>query len=272
MKNNTPLTRLGNKAAIAKKILPYFPDHSIYIELFFGAGGMFFNKPKAQYNILNDLDSDVYNLWVVIQERKQELIDFIYSLPYHIELFDYWKINIETDPIRKAARFIFLSNFTYLGKGDTLLFITRQNSKKIVLEHLEGDYINMIADVQFMSSDFRDVFKNMQWLGEHKGNNKKVLVYADPPYLGCANIYRHSQGNLISWTESDFIDLLEMFQSKRDIRFAVSEFNHPFIIEQAIDRGLNIIEIGERRNLSGKAERKTEILITNYDYQKKLFD
>lgn len=32
----------GNKNAIAHKIIPYFPIHDIYLEPFFGAGGMFF--------------------------------------------------------------------------------------------------------------------------------------------------------------------------------------------------------------------------------------
>ena len=47
------LRRLGNKQAIAEKIQTYFPAHKIYIEPFFGAGGMFFNKRKAKYNIVN---------------------------------------------------------------------------------------------------------------------------------------------------------------------------------------------------------------------------
>jgi len=48
------LRRLGNKSKIAHEIQKYFPAHEIYIEPFFGAGGMFFNKPKAKYNIIND--------------------------------------------------------------------------------------------------------------------------------------------------------------------------------------------------------------------------
>lgn len=67
------LRRLGNKQAIAEKIIPYFPAHKIYIEPFFGAGGMFFNKPKAKYNIVNDLDSDVFNLFDIILNRKDGL-------------------------------------------------------------------------------------------------------------------------------------------------------------------------------------------------------
>ena len=46
------LRRLGNKKKIAEQIQGYFPEHKIYIEPFFGAGGMFFYKPKVKYNIL----------------------------------------------------------------------------------------------------------------------------------------------------------------------------------------------------------------------------
>ena len=67
------LKRLGNKNNIAKEIQKHFPPHKIYIEPFFGAGGMFFNKPKAKYNIVNDLDSDVFNLFDVVMNQKEEL-------------------------------------------------------------------------------------------------------------------------------------------------------------------------------------------------------
>jgi DNA adenine methylase len=60
------LRRLGNKQAIAQDIIKYFPEHKIYVEPFFGAGGMFFNKPKVKYNIVNDLDSEVFNLFQVV--------------------------------------------------------------------------------------------------------------------------------------------------------------------------------------------------------------
>jgi DNA adenine methylase len=38
------LNRLGNKRRLASKIITYIPNHTLYIELFFGAGGLFFNK------------------------------------------------------------------------------------------------------------------------------------------------------------------------------------------------------------------------------------
>ena len=72
------LRRLGNKKKIAKEIQKYFPPHKIYIEPFFGAGGMFFNKPKAKYNIVNDLDSDVFNLFQVVMNQLYVVMNLYY--------------------------------------------------------------------------------------------------------------------------------------------------------------------------------------------------
>jgi hypothetical protein len=72
--NGTLLHRLGNKTLLVKHgLLHYFPPHDLYVELFFGAGGVFFNKPKAKFNVCNDVDSDVYNLFQTIKNPKRRL-------------------------------------------------------------------------------------------------------------------------------------------------------------------------------------------------------
>ena len=53
-----------------------------------------------------------------------------------------------------------------------------------------------------------------------------------------------------------------------NIRFAMSEFNHPFILQQAADYKLNVINLGERRTMGS---RQTEILVTNYSLNNTLF-
>ena len=116
------LRRLGNKKKLAEHIQTYFPPHKIYIEPFFGAGGMFFYKPKAKYNIVNDLDSDVFNLFQVVINQKEEFEKAFYDMPIHSDLLEYWKENEETEPIRKALRFLLRSNFTYSGTGTALIF------------------------------------------------------------------------------------------------------------------------------------------------------
>ena len=70
-----------------------------------------------------------------------------------------------------------------------------------------------------------------------------------------------------SFTEQDSEDLFNLLMQSK-CKFAVSEFDHPFILEQDKKNGLNTLIIGERQNLKN---RRTEILITNYEQQPTLF-
>lgn len=249
------LRRIGNKQQIADQILAHFPYHKIYVEPFFGAGGMFFNKPKTQYNIVNDLDSDVYNLFKVLIDKKQELLDAFFIMPIHQDLLNYWRLNKETEPIKKALRFLLLSNFTFLGKQDTLRS-NPDNSKNILLSKIDQTY-KLIYDVQFFNKDFRKFLKNLSLYSEKRDLIKETFIYSDSPYLNTVDTYSDSE----TWIEKDAADLFDSLQLT-GCKFGYSEFDHPFILNQAKERGLNIIEIGERKNLKNT---RMEILITNFN-------
>ena len=254
------LRRLGNKKKIAHKIIPYFPEHKIYIEPFFGAGGMFFNKPKAKYNIVNDLDSDVFNLFQVVMNQKEELEKAFYMMPIHSDLLDYWKKNKEVDPIKKAIRFLFLSNFTFLGKMGTLA-IGDGNTKDNLYKNINQTN-DILKNVWFNNNDCNKFLKVST--SDRVGNKEDIFIYNDPPYLNTVDTYSDSD----TWTESDSNDLFDSLEAT-GCKFAMSEFNHPFILDQAEKRGLNIIYIGERQNLKN---RRIEVLITNYkNNQQSLF-
>ena len=249
------LRRLGNKKKLAEEIQKYFPEHSIYIEPFFGAGGMFFNKPKVKYNIVNDLDSDVFNLFNVVSNNYEDLKIKFKTMPIHSDLFDYWKENEETDNVMKALRFLFLSNLTFVN---TIVYgASRCNGNQFLkLIDLIEPTNKYLFGVQFMNKDFK-VFFNSISLDDRggKGETQKTFIYCDPPYLGTNDNYSNSFDENLS---NDLFDTLE----ETGCKFAMSEFDHPFILEQAEKRGLNVIIIGERRNLKN---RRTEILITNYE-------
>lgn len=239
---------------MASELLKHFPDHNIYAEPFFGAGGMFFNKPKVKYNIVNDLDSDVFNLFQVVTTRRDELMEHFKIMPIYSDLLHYWKENKETDEIRKCLRFIFLSNFTFMGKPDNIKYGT-ENPKAIFIKGLQKTF-ELISDVQFSNLEFRKFFNILR-----ETQSVKTFIYCDPPYLGTTDNYSHS------FTEDDSNDLFDcLVQSK--CKFAMSEFDHPFILEQAKDRGLNVINIGERQNLEN---RRIEILVTNYEKRQMSF-
>ena len=251
------LRRLGNKKKIAKEIQKHFPPHKIYIEPFFGAGGMFFNKPKAKYNIVNDLDSDVFNLFQVVMNQKEELEKAFYMMPIHSDLLKYWKKNQETEPIKKALRFLFLSNWQLYGKMGSLdIGNVNKNTFRPKLDLTN----EILYNVTFDNCCFSKFIKKAT--AGRVGNTKDIFIYCDPPYLNTTDNYSNS------FTESDSLELFETLQNT-GCKWAMSEFNHPFILEQAKQRNLNVIIIGERQNLKN---RRTEILITNYNSsQKSLF-
>ena len=253
------LRRLGNKKKIAKEIQKYFPPHKIYIEPFFGAGGMFFNKPKAKYNIVNDLDSDVFNLFNVVMNQKEELEKAFYMMPIHSDLLEYYINNEETEPIKKAIRFLFLSNLTHLGGGQAIK-CSFGNDKDILLKNIDFTF-DFINDVKFINCDFkRFIEKYISFRDEDE--RAKALIYCDPPYLGTNDNYSNS------FTEEQSKELFDTLE-ETGCKFAMSEFDHPFILEQAKQRNLNVIIIGERQNLKN---RRTEILVTNYsNSQQSLF-
>lgn len=227
------------------------------MELFFGAGGMYFNKPKAKYNFLNDLDDDVYNLFRQLIDNKDQLIYWMKKVPITEKQFKEWaKGKQEMEPVMKAIRFLYISNYGLYGKPNTLR-IGPTSPRNAIIRELEVAF-DYLSDAYFFSCDFRDFFRKC----DYKKAKEKTFAYADPPYLSTDNNY--SEG----FAEKDSMDLFDLLQSS-GVRFAMSEFAHPFIIEQANQRKLNIIRIGERKNL---LNRRTEILITNYESKNKLFN
>lgn len=254
------LTRLGNKRRMKLDLAKHFPKHTMRIELFFGAGGSFFYLPKPKYAIVNDLDDDVTNLYHVVQNHKEEFIYQIMMVPMSESLINHWRKNIELDPIKKAVRFIFLSNFTYMGKGDTIRF-GLDNAKRSIIKNIDKTF-ELMTNVKIMNRDFRNVLSNISF---SKGLNDKenCFVYMDPVYLDTDHFYK-----VPTWKESDSLDCLDIMVNC-GIKSAMSEFNHPFILKEAKKRGLNVIPLRSRQNIKN---RKIEVLITNYDQQQVSFD
>ena len=246
------LTRPGNKRRMHKFLHTHFPPHKMRIELFFGAGGSFFYLPEPKYSILNDLDDDVTNLYLTVQNNKEELIKEIIKMPISETLIKYYKKNLEVDPIKKATRFVLLSNFTYLGKGDTLR-VGLDNAKKSIIKNIDLTFLKL-QNCKILNRDFREVLSTISFT---KGLNDRenCLVYLDPIYHETEYWYK-----VPKWTKSDTIDCLDIV-ANCGIPSAMSEFNNEFVIKEAKERNLNIIFLKERNNIKNV---RTEILITNY--------
>lgn len=226
--------------------------------MFFGAGGMFFNKPQVKYNICNDIDNEVFNLWEVLQQNSTELKEQIELLPMHNSLWNKYKKNKVEDKTLRAALFLMYSNYGYMGKPNTLHFPVVSNNKKCIIEKFEKS-ISKIQDVLFMCEDFRNVLSKCFWRSDNEIDG--TFIYADPPYFETAQYSN-------KFSKQDTEDLFKVLVESK-IKFGISEFDNDFVLGLADNYGLNVITIGERQNMKN---RRTEILITNYEKPMSLFD
>ncbi len=229
-----------------------FPKHRMRIELFFGAGGSFFYLEKPKFSILNDYDSDVYNLYLQVLNNFEKLKKAIELLPVSEDLINYWRKNLESDPLKKAIRFLLLSNFTYLGKGDTIR-LGINHDKRNLINRLEPT-LQFLSDSKITNCDFREVLPKISFQ-EKVTPKSDCFVYMDPVYLGTEHYYK-----VPKWSVNDTEDCFRIMQDC-GINTAMSEFNHECVLDFASDYNMNVIYLKDRQNIKNT---RTEILITNY--------
>lgn len=248
------LRRLGNKKKLAQRIISYFPKHSTYIEPFFGAGGLFFNKPVSEYNILNDYDEDVYNIFTLIRTRKDELWEAIETTPLHEKIWkDYKEGRMPQDDISRAIRFLMVSNFSLYGSGETFRLTPSDNGRRILFANYEAT-IRFFADVDvtFSCRDAVELIKSLSLA--RLSDQKDAFVYCDPPYQQTRNNYS------ADYTYEQLHELTTTLID-RDLKFAISEFENDVINGLADEFNLHKIVICERQTLKN---RNNEVLLTNY--------
>ena len=66
---------------MSKILVPLIPSHQRYIEMFAGGLSMFFRKKKAKWNVVNDIDNNIVNLYMCVMHDYDELIKNLFWLP-----------------------------------------------------------------------------------------------------------------------------------------------------------------------------------------------
>ncbi len=102
----------GGKYKLSKQFVPLIPPHHRYFEVFSGGLSMFFRKEKAEWNVLNDKDNNIVNLYNCIMYDLDKLVYYLDWLPKSRELFDGFRTEIKEkqhieipDPLRAAKYF-----------------------------------------------------------------------------------------------------------------------------------------------------------------------
>ena len=78
----------GSKWNITGQLAELIPPHHSYVEPYFGSGALLFTKPPSDIETINDLDSDVTNLFRCIQQDSERLARLVMTTPFSREEYD----------------------------------------------------------------------------------------------------------------------------------------------------------------------------------------
>ncbi len=254
---------MGGKKNLSKKIISLMPPHQVYIEPFFGSGAIFFGKTKAKVNIINDIDSNLINLFIVLRDRYDELVHWCQHTPISRKLFNEYRKQIkngeEKDPIQRAGKYLYVLRLSFNGKFG--IYFSPHGEKwnrewmksiKLFAEKLDGV-----------------VIENVDFECLKKYDQKDALMYLDPPYY----ISNRSDYYVNLFSESDHLRLFR-FVSNLTCKWIMSYDDNEYITN--LYKDFNIIRVTNLAT-SGSINKndmlKRELIITNFkQYQQELFN
>lgn len=78
----------GSKWNLSRKLVKMIPEHHTYCEPYAGSMALLFTKDPSPIEVVNDLDSDVVNLFQCIQQDSERLARLVMTTPYSREVYD----------------------------------------------------------------------------------------------------------------------------------------------------------------------------------------
>ena len=251
---NSPIGWIGGKRALRKEIISLFPQDGVgrYIEVFFGAGWVFFGRTKAsgQLEVINDRDGQIVNLFRCIKYHRATLQDELEWLVSAREIFFDAISQLRSDgltDIQRAARFFYLLKTSFGCDGKT--FATASKSCAKATEYL-SEVQKRLQGVVIENRDFEAILRTY--------DRPDALFYLDPPYLGTEKYY----AGMFCW--EDHQRLAECLKNIKG-RFVLSYNDDPRI--RALYDWCTVTPVVRKETLSGSGKNQgsfREIIIRNY--------
>ena len=195
----------GSKQRIAPWIISHMPKHHSYLEPYAGGIAVLLNKEPSRIETINDLDNDVVNLFRVIREKREELIEQVVYTPYARAEYDA-SFAGGTD-VDRAKNFLIRS-----GMGFGFRLCEKTGFKRDIYAREAAYAVRYWNDLPAVIIGVAQRLKMVQVENRpaveliKSFNHSNVLIYADPPYVlstRSRKMYQHEM------SDQDHIELLE---------------------------------------------------------------
>lgn len=266
---------VGGKRQIINELNQYLPKdgYTKYYEPFLGGAAMLFHL-QPQNAVVNDVNSDLINMYQVIKNNVEDLIQELETHPneeqhfYDVRDWDRDKeaYNERTD-VQKAARLIFLNKTCYNGlfrvnnAGEFNTPFGHYVNPGIVnppVLRAVSNYFNN-NEITFLNGDFSTALNNV---------TKKSFVYLDPPYdpiSDSSNFTGYTKGGFGREQQESLKETCDRL-NKKNVKFMLSNSATKFIKELYKDYTIRTIQA--KRSVNSIASRRglvDEVIVTNYE-------
>lgn len=265
---------VGGKRQLLEDLTPLFPKRvASYCEPFLGGGAVLFKlQPNIAY--INDINSELIQMYEVIRDNVDELIITLGEHPNEEEHFYSirdWDRNKEQygqlTKVQRAARIIFLNKTCYNG----LFRVNNAGEFNTPFGHYKNPNIVNAPTLKAVSAYFQKAqltFSSVDYAEVLSHVTKGTFVYLDPPYdpiSDTANFTGYAKGG---FDRSEQIRLRQWCDilNQRGIKFMLSNSATDFIREQYA--AYNITMVRAKRVINSNAEKRgqvDEVVIRNYE-------
>lgn len=247
---------LGGKRRLADRLLPLFPPHECYVEVFCGGAALFFLRQiPAQTEVINDINGELVNLYRVVQNHLEE---FVRQFKWAISSRQILKWHQDTKPetltdIQRAARFYYLQHHAFGGRVSSQNFGTATTAPMINLCRIEESL--SAAHLRLSGTNV----ENLPWQEcLRRYDRAHTFFYMDPPYW-------QTEGYGVPFEWEQYVEMASLVKNLKG-RAMISINDHPAIRE--VFDGLTMFDlsikysIGVNQAIPGESR---ELVITNWD-------
>lgn len=261
-KLKTPITYYGGKQSMLNEILPRIPKHTIYTEVFFGGGAVYWSKEPSEIEVINDLNNEVVNFYRQIKsnfEALKKLIDeSLHSRTMYEDAMHIYKRPHLFTPLWRAWAFWITTNQGFAGQigswgyGKNDKYPRRIHNKTILFDERIA---NRIAHTQIECNDACKVLTSR--------DTADTFHYVDPPYIDV------NQGHYAGYLIADFEQLLTTL-SKLKGKFLLSTYPSEILSKYTAVNKWYTVEVKKplaaaKVTDGAKRKYKIEVLTANYE-------
>ena len=238
----SPITRMGGKNLLKKRLVARFPkgyEEMTYVEPFVGSGALFYKKEPSAKEVINDLDSFVYQVHKGLQQYGAE-IDGTLSRQYTKQDFERIRDSKPTTLKARCIKNLIMNRITFAGMGTH--YAPTLSDPKLDYTQFEG----RLKGVIILNQDYKNVVRRF--------DSSNTFFYFDPPYEeSTSGHYKHHAFDLDA-----MVRLLHSIKGK----FMVSMNDSPNV--RRAFKGFHIGTIQTRYIMGANFRIVTEAIITNY--------